>query len=345
MTWIPLLLADRSVSLRYLVLTRLLHNSEDEPEVDELVSMREKDPIVRDIIRTQSANGSWTSLDGEKSQERDRVRITSFALLRLGYIGFPSTHQVVEKGVKFILKEQHRDGAWSMPHAYDGLSEPGRQYTMTPLQTSIPLLGIAACGHATDEGAEDAYEWLLAQRLDDGSWPAGKIGEVFGYQAGYRKMPHTQWGCRTNTTLALTCLALHPRRRRSEEAKRALDLLLSRETRDKRNLGFNVARIVGFEKHHGNLTYHANFDPGLVLDLCWRVGADKTDSRVGDLIDWTLKQQNRYGLWQYEQRPEATRWVTYDILSSLSKIDECTDWYTSELRTSYQSYSRRPKRF
>jgi hypothetical protein len=345
MMWIPLLLADRSVNLRCLVLTKLLHYSEEESEVKELISMRETDPIVRDIIRTQSANGSWSYLDGERSQDRDRVRITSFALLRLGYLGFPSDHPVVEKGVEFIFNEQHRDGAWPMPAAYDGISEPKRQYTMTPLQTSIPLLGIAACGHATDERAEAAFEWLLSQRLDDGSWPAGKIGKVFGYQAGYRKMPHTKWGCRTNTTLALTCLALHPSRRKSEEAKRALDLLLSRETRDRRNLGFNVARIVGFEKHRGNLTYHANFDPGLVLDLCWRVGADKADSRVRDLIDWALNQQNRYGLWQYEQRPEASRWVTYDILSSLSRIDESTDWYTSELRTSYQSYSRKPKRF
>jgi len=319
--------------------------SDDDEEVVELQTMREEDSVVHDILSSQKEDGSWNYLDDATSQRKDPLRSTSFALLRLGYLGFPKDHPSIMKGIEYIFREQHRNGAWPIPHAYDGLSEPQRQYTMVPLQTTIPLLGIAATGHATDERAESAYEWLLAQRLDDGSWPAGKIGEVYGYQAGYRKMPHTQWGCRTNTTLALTCLAYHPKRRRSEEAKRALDLLLARETRDRRNLGFNIARIIGFEQHRGNLTYHANFDPGLVLDICWRVGANRSDGRVDELVEWILDQQNKYGIWEYEPRPEASRWITYDLLSSLSKIDDTSDWFTSEVRTSYVSYPKKKKRF
>ncbi len=345
MTWIPLLLADRSPNLRYLVLRELLGFPENDDEVIELQAMRERDPLVWTILDSQNNDGSWSDLDGATQQRRDPIRATSFALLRLGYLGFPKSHPSIVKGVEYIFREQQRNGTWPIPHAYDGLSEPKRQYTMVPLQTSIPLLGIAATGHGADVRAEAAYDWLLAQKLDDGSWPAGKIGEVYGYQAGYRKMPHTQWGCRTNTTLALTCLAYHPDRCKSPEAKRALDLLLARETRDRRNLGFDTARRIGFEKHRGNLTYHANFDPGLVLNLCWRIGADRSDERVNELVEWIMAQQNRFGIWEYEPRPEASRWISYDLLHSLSRLDQDGDWFTSELRTSYTSYPKKKKRF
>ncbi|MFW9920367.1 MAG: hypothetical protein ACFFED_12260 [Candidatus Thorarchaeota archaeon] len=345
MTWIPLLLADRSPNLRYLILRRLLNFSEDEEEVLELQAMREDDPLASSIIKSQNKDGSWSDLDGAEAQRKNPVRSTALSLLRLGYLGFPKEHPTILNGVEYIFRAQQRNGTWPIPHAYDGISEPKRQYTMVPLQTSLPLLGIAASGHSTDERAEIAYEWLLDQRLDDGSWPAGKIGEVYGYQAGYRKMPHTQWGCRTNTTLALTCLAYHPQRRTSAEAKRALDLLLARETRDRRTLGFNTARIIGFEQHRGNLTYHANFDPALVLDLCGRIGANRSDARVDELVSWIQQQQNKYGLWEYETRPEASRWISYDLLYSLSRIDEQSEWFSSELRTRYASYKSKKKRF
>ena len=65
------------------------------------------------------------------------------------------------------------------------------------------------------KNAERGYEWLLAQRLADGSWPTGMAFGQRGYVAGYRRLPRSD-GCRANTTGALACLAHHPRRRTSE---------------------------------------------------------------------------------------------------------------------------------
>jgi hypothetical protein len=158
-------------------------------------------------------------------------------------------------------------------------------------------------------------------------------------------MPHSKWGCRTNTTLALSCLAMHPSRSKSKETQETLDHLLARETRDKHNLGFNVARIVGKEKHRGWLTYHAKFDPGLILDLCWRIGANRNDERVDDLVNWIQEAQGHYGLWEYTPHPEVSRWVTFDILRSLSRLDDSTEWYSRRPRSRYESYPSKPKRF
>ncbi len=345
MTWIPLLLAERSPSLRYLVLRDLLDRDDSDQELIELQKLRDDDNLLRGLVSLQNKDGSWTELDGMGLSRSSTLRATSFALQRLSYLGLKKKHPSVKKGVEFLFSQQAPDGSWAMPTAYDGISEKRDAYTMAPLQTSIPLLGIAVSGYAKDKRAESGYEWLLEQRLDDGAWPTGKIGEVFGYQAGYRKMPHSQWGCRTNTTLALSCLAHHSKRRTSDAAKRALDLLLARETRDRRNLGFNVARLVGIESHQGHLTYHARFDPALVLDLCWKIGASREDERVNSLIEWIEESRNDFGLWEYQLHPIASRWVTFDILRSLRKIDASSDWASSELRTQYQSYPKKRPRY
>ncbi|MFW9845624.1 MAG: hypothetical protein ACFFD6_02665 [Candidatus Thorarchaeota archaeon] len=345
MTWVPLLLADRSPSLRRLVLKELLNRPDSDPEVMELQELISEDPIVKPLLQKQAIDGSWKNIDIGGSETKERVRATSFAVQRLGYIGLQRDHPVVEQGIEYLFSQQKPDGSWEIPRTYDGSSLDGGVYTMVPLQTSIPLLGIAAAGYATDERAEAAYEWLLDTRLEDGAWPTGKVGEVLGYRAGYRRMPHSQWACRTNTTLALTALAHHPSRRSSPEAKRALDLLLGRETRDRQAVGFNVARLVGFEEHRGHFTYHARFDPGLLLDLAWRIGASRNDERVTDLVNWLGEQQGEYGLWEYQPRPEASRWVSFDILRSLSRIDDSREWVSQTPKTPFSAYPRIKKRF
>ena len=59
MTWAPLLLGDRSPSLRLLVLRELLGREEDDPEVIELREIQGEDPLVTSLIELQSPDGSW----------------------------------------------------------------------------------------------------------------------------------------------------------------------------------------------------------------------------------------------------------------------------------------------
>ena len=216
---------------------------------------------------------------------------------------------------------------------------------MVPLQTAFPLHGLAACGYATDPRAERAYDWLLAQLLPDGAWPTGMASGNLGYVAGYRRLAHSRWGCRANTTGALTCLALHPQRRNSAEARRALDLLLGRETREEHTLGFEVARLIGAEPARGFFTFHARFDLALVLDLCWRIGAARDDARVDGIVEFVKGLQGAYGLWEYPAHPQVSRWLTFDLLRSLSRLDESGEWLSAEPRTPFRAYSRQPKRY
>ena len=345
MTWAPLLLADPSPCLRLLVLRELLHLQDTEPEIQELETLRETDPVVSHLFTLQANDGSWKEADLGGSSPAGKIQATAQALTRLGYLGFNKKHPAIQHGVDYLFSKQEKSGAWPLPSEWEKKERIPRSYSMMPLQTAIPLRGLAACGYATDPRAEIAYEWLLKQRLEDGSWPTGKAGEVLGYVAGYRRLAHSRWGCRSNTTASLICLALHPTRRRKPEAHRALDLLLGRETRELQNVGFSVARTIGIEPQSGYITYFAKFDLAFILDLCWRIGASEEDERITDLMSFIQELQGPYGLWEYRSHPEASRWVTFDILRSLSRLDESTEWLSMEPRTPFKAYPKRGKRF
>lgn len=344
MTWAPLLLADPSPCLRLLVLRDLLERGDDDPEVRELVDLRESDPLVTDLLALQAPDGSWSNVNLSESVCRGKIQTTSQALTKLGYLGFRQDHPAVQAGSEYLFSLQLGDGSWEL--AGYGREEEAREiYSMMPLQTALPLRGLASCGYATDPRAERAYEWLLSQRLLDGAWPTGIASGNPGYVAGYRRLAHSRWGCRSNTTGSLICLALHPERRTGPEARRALDLILGRETREKHALGFDVARTVGVEPARGFLTYYAQFDSAQILDLCWRVGASLDDGRVSELVEFVLGIRGPYGLWEYASHPQASRWLTFDILRSLSRLDETGDWLSLEPRTPFRPYPRRERRY
>jgi hypothetical protein len=341
-TWLPLLLADPSPCLRMLVLRDLMHRSDDDPELLELAALREADPLVADALRLQAGDGSWSPAHFEGNAPGGVIQMTALVLARLGYLGFGAEHPAVQRGAAYLFAQQRDDGSWPLAHR---AADIDGGYDIISLQTSVPLRGLAACGYATDPRAERAYEWLLAQRLPDGAWPTGIASGVYGYVGGYRRLAHSRWGCRSNTTGALIALALHSERRRGSEARRALDLLLGRETRETQHVGFEVARLVGAEPVSGWFTFFARFDLALVVDLCWRVGAGVDDARVADLVAFLRRLQGDYGLWAYGPRPQVSRWVTFDLLRSLSRLDETTGWVSAEPRTPFQPYGSIPKRY
>lgn len=351
MTWPPLLLTDPSPCLRWLVLRHLFGYAENHLEVQELDLLREQDSILAEILAYQEPAGSWKAGDlAEIGFGSSPVLATGFALARLGFLGFDRRHPAVQKGAAYLFSQQRSDGSWPMPtetnsDLEESFSDETESSSISPLQTALPLRGLAACGYAADPRSEQAYDWLLGQRLEDGAWPTGIIAGVFRGVASYRRLAHSRWGCRSNTTAVLICLALHPQRRNSPEARRALDLLLGRETREETNLGFEAARLAGAERPRGFLTFFARYDLALILNLCSQVGASLEDDRVAGMVDFVRSQQGPYGLWQYTPHRQASRWVTFDILRTLNMLDENVGWLSQEPRTPFQPYPRQEKRF
>lgn len=343
---IPLLLADPSPCLRLRVLIELNHAAAEDAEALELKAMRSVDPLVQDLLTLQEPDGSWKRSDLPGSTQESRLLGTAQALLRLGLLGFGPQDQAVQKAAGYLFSCQMEDGSWPLIRSGEA-SETSEEkgYTMIPLQTSLPLRGLALCGYATHPQAEKAYLWLLDKRLPDGAWPTGIAAGIYGNVGGYRRLPHSRWGCRSNTTGALECLSLHPQYSHSPEALRGMDLLLGRESHEAHTLGFETARQLGAEPARGFLTYYARFDLLQILGLCARTGASPDDDRVKGIVDFVRGLQGPLGLWTYPPQPQVSRWVTLELLSALERLDALTGWSGLEVRTPYQSYPKRPRRY
>jgi len=348
MIWTPLLLADPSPSLRLLVLRDLLGRPEDDPEIQELRQLQEIDPFITRFLDLQNGDGSFRGGEGGGSG-LGVIRLTAQALMGLGYLGLGSDHPAIQLGVDYLFAQQQVDGSFpliSQGAVLDGgMLDEDVKYHMIPIQTALPLLGLAWAGYATDPRAERAYEWLLKQELPQGGWPSGRHEDQYIYSAGYRRLAHSEFGCRTNTTAAVSAFALHPARRIDPSARRGLDLLLAHEHRQAHTLGFEVARLIGVEPPRGAFTYFKRYDVAQIMDLSWRIGASLEDPRVAENVEFAQELQGDYGIWEYKQHPEVSRWVSFDILRSLSRLDQETDWISMTPRTPFHAYPKQPKRF
>jgi hypothetical protein len=318
-----LLLADPSPALRHRVLTELLDVPPSDPEAADLAARRSHLPEL-DALGRSGAGG---------------LRAMSWTLCRLAFLGFGRELPLVRLIAERLLAHQADDGSFPLEEVRGGTGES--RYSMIPLQVSLPLRGLAAAGYATDPRAERAYEWLLEQRLDDGAWPLGVAAGQPGYIAGYRRLPGSK-GCRVNTEAAIACLALHPERRRSDETRRALDLLLQRETREEWSLGSEVTRLATTDEVPGFVTSYARFDLAFVLELASRAGASADDPRIRDLVAFLLATRGREGLWEHPERPDLGRWLTLEILLSLRRL-ESGAWAGAAPRVPFRAL-RRPRR-
>jgi hypothetical protein len=329
---VALLLADRSPALRFRALV----------EVDGLPL---DDAEVAALAKQLASSGEVGSVVAQDAQE---LHAMSFALCRLDFFGLTRGHPAVDDLAERVFASQKKDGSWP----YFGYASADRKsrvpadegYKWRPLQVALPLRGLVSVGYATDPRAERAFEWLLAHRFDDGSWPYGQAGvQKAGAVAGYRKLPRSE-GCRATTTGALACLARHPERRTSDDARMAMDLLLQRETRDEWALGAEVSRLAGVERPRGFATFYARHDLAFILDLASRMGVSAEDPRVADLVGFLRSKRGERGLWDHPTHPQLSRWLTLDILASMRRL-ESGDWTGRDLRSSFRPYPKARRRY
>ncbi|MBM7786827.1 prenyltransferase/squalene oxidase repeat-containing protein [Tenggerimyces flavus] len=297
-----LLLGDPSPSLRWRAAVELEDITEDDEDAQAWQAEIAESRPVRSLL--------------DRLATERHPRAAGYLLCQLAYLGYDGPE--LATAVDALFAQQQPDGSWDTPA--DENTEGARFVTM---QTVVPLRGIAAAGFATDPRAERAYDWLLGARLPDGSWPSGPKadlglkGRPAQPEKTYRRLPRGA-GCRSSTTGAVACLALHPDRRRSDAAKTGVDHLLARETREEAAVGWEVSRLVGLERAMGQVTFYVTFDLAFLLDLASRT--EVQDSRVRDLVAWLETRRGPYGLWEHHAHPQLSRWLTFDLESSLRRL-------------------------
>jgi len=325
-----LLFGDPSPSLRWRAAVELDGAGEEDEEVRAWRDDIDANPAVRVLV--------------ERIKTTRSPQAMGYLLCRLAYLGYRGPG--LASAVEAVFADQQPDGSWPVgrdddqppPKRRRGQAPAGlpraESYRMVTSQTVLPLRGIAAAGYATDPRAERAYEWLLRERLNDGSWTGshkadhGLDGRSSGEDPEYRKLNPGD-GCRASTTGAVACFALHPERSHSEAARVGVDHLLSQNIRRDASLGWEVSRLVGLERASGRFTFYVIHDLVFMLDLASRCGFSADDPRVGELVNYLERMRGPYGLWEHPAHPQLSRWLTFDIECSLRRLAD-GDWIGSE---------------
>jgi len=342
-----LLLGDPSPSLRWRAAVELDGAADGDDEVIAWRAEVDSSDAVRSLVAQLAVSG-------------DDFHAAGYLLCRLAYLGYRGPE--IGAAVQAMFALQQADGSWPLwrddadrppPKRPRGTPPPrlprAESYRVMPIQTILPLRGIAAAGFATDPRAERAYEWLLAQRLNDGSWTGshkadlGLDGRSSGEDPDYRRLTRGD-GCRATTTGAVACLALHPERRRSNAARVGVDHLLARETREPATLGWEVSRLVGLQRASGRITFYVTFDQAFLLDLASRCGVSPDDRRVRDLVTYLETLRGPFGLWQHPVHPQLSRWLTFDLECSLRRLAD-GDWIGNEEPASFTPYKKPRRRY
>ena len=351
----PLLLGDPSPSLRWRAAIELYGATNDDDEVKAWRTAIETDAEVQSLLTRLATM-------------RDDPKGAGYVLCQLAYLGYEGPE--LAPAVEAVFTHQEPDGSWPYwrdddPDLSKTKPKPRRRkdsvapdafgaepYTVLTMTTLVPLRGIAAAGFATDPRAERAYDWLVDQRLDDGSWTGSHRGGYgFDFRSGptgsgdpdYRRLTRGR-GCRSATTGAVACLALHPERSRSEAARVGVDHLLARETHDAATLGWEVSRLVGLQAAGGNFTFYVQFDHAFLLDLASRCGVSPDDRRARELVAYLETLRGPYGLWQHPAHPQLSRWLTFDLECSLRRLAE-GDWVGNEEPAAFTPYKKGRRRY
>ena len=262
-------------------------------------------PFASGLLALQAADGSWTKADSIGLGHSDRIHATAPRCSAWATWASARPDEAVPKrGADWLFGRQRKDGTWPLPRADDDGESAGRAIRSSRSRRRCRSAGWrrAATQRTRAPSAATNGCWRSVCRTAPGppvslpatpaTWPAiGGWRIRAGAAARTPPARSPAWRC-TRT------------RRASAEARRGLDLLLGRETREAAVLGYEVARIIGAELAHGFMTTFARFDLAQLLDLCWRIGATADDPRVAELVDFVSELQGPYGLWEY-MRPAA----------------------------------------
>jgi Squalene-hopene cyclase C-terminal domain/Prenyltransferase and squalene oxidase repeat len=282
------LLSSRDEALQYFTRRDLL--GEQVVPVSRLWQL----PEAQRILKKQLADGSWPRPGMEKHPAVNYGLIETWRNFRflVEQYGFTREHPQAQRAAEFVFSCQTEEG--------DIRGILANQYA-TYYTGAIMSLLIQA-GYGDDPRIEKGFQWLLTMRQDDGGWSIPIITHKFDRATQYRLtsqyaepvQPDRSKPFSHNWTgMVLRAFAVHPEYRKSEAARMAARLLVSRFFQPDRYTSYRAASYwVKFEYPFwwNNLV--------AALDSVSLIGLSKNDEQIRKALDWLIDHQEADGLWK-----------------------------------------------
>jgi hypothetical protein len=216
------LLNSGNLAIEYFVHRDILE--EAVPEVSVIWNM----DLPKKLIRKQTDAGFWKYPSQPRKEIRRKENYNQLETFRnlailIEKFGFNNSHLVVKKAAEYLYKCQTEEG--------DFRGIYGNQYATTYTPAIMELL--IKAGYGRDPHIEQGFKWLLSQRQDDGGWAIPLRTKKISYKDALKldepiQTDPTKPFSHLVTGMVLRAFAAHKKYRKSEEAKKAANLMISR---------------------------------------------------------------------------------------------------------------------
>ena len=218
---IPPLISTENKALLYFIKRDLL-----EKDVESIELLWQL-PEVQKILKKQQNIGSWKYPGGKKDMRSQENYDQIETYRKLGFLiekyGFNKKHASIKSAAEFLFSFQTEQG--------DIRGIYGNQYS--PNYTAAIMEILIKAGYEDDPRIKKGFEWLMSVRQDDGGW-AVPIRTNNAKSSKVMNDPEPLEPNRVKpfshliTGIVLRAFAAHTQYRKSEEARLAGDLLISR---------------------------------------------------------------------------------------------------------------------
>jgi len=274
------------------------------------------------ILKTQRPDGGWSrrKYEGHPHWEKsyyivDTLR-NAFKLYNYGCI---LKDEGIQRAAKFLFSTQSDQGDFR--GAY--LNE------YAPTYHALTLEILCLFGLDKDKRTQKGFRWILKNRQDDGGWvipyrtiDKKELRSRYNFEAQMKLDPvkpdKSQPFSHLVTGMVLRAFAASPTWRKSKEAWKAGELLLSR-----------IFKVDKYEDRHFSYFWEEITYPFWAtdilssLDSLSKIGFDVKNEKIQQALRWLMRNQNKDGYWQAritKSSLENNLWVTIAVLRVLKRF-------------------------
>ncbi len=299
----PLLISDNR-AIAYFTRRDLLN--EEVPQIETLWGLIEP----QKTMKKQQPDGSWKYPKRHADSPTNYDLFQTIKTVRRLVVLLEMTieHPSIEKAINYILGYQSDEG--------DIRGMYGVQYS--PNYSAIAMETIIEAGLVQDARVEKFFNWILSIRQNDGGWAIPMRTKKLSFAEAMAQpvpvlpstsKPSSHWV----TDLVLRVFSVHPKYRKSEAAKKAADLLLSRffkadKYADRRKADYWTKFSYPF--WWGDLLSSLNS-----LSL---IGYPAEQLQISEALNYFIDHQENNGLWHekmlmFGNDPIAYSWLSLAI--------------------------------
>jgi prenyltransferase beta subunit len=274
------------------------------------------------ILKAQKSNGGWCKrkYEGHPRWEKTYYIVETLRnLFRLYDLACTLEEPGIQKAISFLFSTQSKEGDFR--GAY--LNE------YSPTYHALTLEILCLYGMESDKKTQKGFRWIIKNRQEDGGW-------VIPYRTIDRKQLKNRYNFKAQlklepvkpdksrpfshlvTGMVLRALAASPSWRKSKEAKKAGQLMLSRLFKEDE---YEDRRLSSFWEEI-SYPFWAT-DILSCLDSLSRVGFTTEDERIQTGLEWLMKKQTKQGYWEAGNKKSSLEdhlWVTFAVLRVLKRF-------------------------